>query len=196
MVDRLVAGHATFQAEVLPQHVELFAQLAHGQSPDTLFITCSDSRIDPSLLTQSKPGDLFVIRNAGNIAPVLDADGTSTDGSAAAIEYAVSALGVKHIVVCGHASCGAMGALANPESLADLPSVARWLEHSEELRSGGTDDLDDLIERNVLLQLERLDTYPSVRAAMDEGNLKLHGWVFDIASGRLRSHDGERFVAL
>lgn len=196
MVDRLIAGHAKFQAEVLGDHAELLAQLAQGQSPDTLFITCSDSRIDPSLITQSKPGDLFVIRNAGNIAPALDAGGTSNDGSAASIEFAVRALGVKHIVVCGHASCGAMRALANPEVLEELPSVARWLEHSEQLRGAGTDDLDDLVERNVLLQLERLATYPSVRAAIDAGSLELHGWVFDIGSGKLRAHNGDTFVAL
>lgn len=194
MVDRLLDGVATFGAKVVPERAELFAELAGGQSPDTLFITCADSRIDPSLLTQTGPGDLFVVRNAGNIVPQLDADGTSADGTAGSIDYAVAALGVAHIVVCGHSSCGAMKGLADPASLETLPSVARWLEHSEGLRAAGTADLDDLIERNVLLQLDHLATYPTVRAALDAGSIELHAWVYDIGTGVVRVHDGERFV--
>ena len=194
MVERLLEGVVTFGAEVVPERAALFAELAKGQSPDTLVITCADSRIDPSLITQTGPGDLFVIRNAGNIVPRLDADETSADGTAASIDYAVAALKVKHIVVLGHASCGAMAGLAAPESLEGLPSVARWLEHSESLRDAGTDDLDDLIERNVALQLEHLAAYPTVKAALAENRLELHGWVYDIGSGQVRVFDGEKFV--
>lgn len=193
MVEPLLDGTKKFQAEAFGDHAALFAELAGGQSPETLFITCADSRIDPFLVTQSKPGDIFVVRNAGNIAPILDADGTSKDGTAASIDYAVGVLKVQHIVVCGHSSCGAMKGLADPDSLKPLPSVARWLEHSEALRSAGTDDLDLLIERNVLLQLEHLASYPTVRAAHNAGTLQLHGWVYDIGSGVVRAHDGERF---
>lgn len=194
MVDRLLAGATAFQSEAFADHADLFGELATGQSPETLFITCADSRIDPSLITQSLPGDLFVVRNAGNIVPRLDDDGTSADGTAASIDYAVSVLSVKHIVVCGHSSCGAMTAITDPASLDTLPSVARWLEHSESLRSGGTDDLNDLIGRNVLLQLEHLATYPSVRAALDANEVTLHGWVYDIGSGSVLVHDGADFV--
>lgn len=194
MVVRLLEGVATFGAKVVPERAELFAELAGGQSPDTLLITCADSRIDPSLITQTEPGDLFVIRNAGNIVPRLDADGTSADGTAGSIEFAVAALRVEHIVVCGHSSCGAMVGLADPASLETLPSVARWLEHSEVLCSEDTSDLDDLIERNVLLQLEHLATYPAVRDALNAGTVELHAWVYDIGSGVVRVHNGERFV--
>ena len=194
MVGTLIDGIAKFEAEVVPEHAELFVELAKGQSPDTLIVTCADSRIDPTLITQTKPGDLFVIRNAGNIVPQLDADGTSADGTAGSIDYAVAALGVSHIVVMGHASCGAMAGLADLASLEALPSVARWLEHSEALIAGGIDDLDDLIERNVLLQLEHLATYPTVKAALASGTVELHGWVYDIGSGQVRVFDGEQFV--
>jgi carbonic anhydrase len=148
-----------------------------------LFITCADSRIDPWLITQSKPGEIFVIRNAGNIAPILDDDETSADGTAASIDYAVAVLGVAHIVVCGHSSCGAMKGLADPDSLETLPSVARWLEHSHALRAGGVDDLGELIERNVTLQLEHLASYPTVEAS---DGIQLHGWVYDIGSGAIK----------
>lgn len=194
MVDRLIAGTMSFQKNVLPDHVGLFTELADGQAPETLFITCADSRIDPWMITQSKPGDLFVIRNAGNIAPVVPADGSSNDGTVASIDYAVAVLGVSDIVVCGHSSCGAMKGLADLASLDGLPSVANWLRHSHALLPAGTDDLDDLIERNVMLQLDHLADYPTVRAALAADAITLHGWVYDIGSGVVRVHDGQAFV--
>lgn len=198
MVAELIRGIHTFANEVVSEKQALFDQLATGQSPATLFITCADSRIDPSLITQTNPGDIFVVRNAGNIVPRLEADGSSPDGNAGSIEYAIAALNVAHVVVCGHSSCGAMGGLQDLDGIADaLPSVRRWLEHSESLLdTPAASDLDALIEANVLLQLEHLATYPGVQAKLDAGEITLHAWVYDIGSGDVRAHDGNAFTSL
>ena len=197
MVAELIDGIRKFSAEVMPSKQSLFDQLATGQSPSTLIITCADSRIDPSLITQTNPGDIFVVRNAGNIVPRLDDSGSSPDGNAASIEYAITALNVEHVVVCGHASCGAMGGLQNLDGLDALPSVRRWLEHSESLlETDAADDLDKLIEANVLLQLEHLKQYPGVSDKIAAGDLTLHAWVYDIGSGDVRAHDGSSFTSL
>lgn len=194
MADQLTSGLLRFTNEVLPSKAELFAGLANGQSPHTLFITCADSRVDPSLIVQAEPGEIFVVRNAGNIVPALDSDGSSADGTAASIEYAVAVLGVQHIVVCGHSGCGAMAGLMAPESLGALPSVARWVVKSG--ADASETDIDSLIEDNVVVQLADLATYPSVRDALATGSVTLHGWVYDIASGVVRKHDGDQFVPL
>jgi len=178
----------------MPAKAELFATLATGQSPHTLFITCADSRVDPSLMVQADPGDLFVVRNAGNIVPALDADGSSADGTAASIEYAVAVLGVEHIVVCGHSGCGAMAGLIDPDSLSTLPSVARWVAKSGADPTGI--EVDALIENNVLVQLDDLAKYPSVHRALDADAVTIHGWVYDIGTGGVRTYDGNEFVDL
>lgn len=198
MVDQLISGVRHFAANVVPEKQSLFAKLATGQSPATLFITCADSRIDPSLITQTDPGSIFVVRNAGNIVPKLDTDGTSPDGNAGSIEYAITALNVSHVVVCGHSNCGAMGGLQDLDAVAQsLPSVRRWLEHSESLLdTPAACDLNALIEANVLLQLEHLRTYPGVQAKLDANEIMLHGWVYDIGTGDVRSHNGENFASL
>ena len=198
MVTELIEGVAKFQTDVVPAKQALFDELATGQSPATLFITCADSRVDPSLITQTDPGDIFVVRNAGNIAPPLEANGSSPDGNAGSIEYAISALNVKHVIVCGHSGCGAMGGLQDLDAIAGaLPSVRRWLEHSESLlETPAVGDLDSLIEANVMLQLEHLKTYPGVQAKLDAGEITLHGWVYDIGSGDVRAHNGETFESL
>lgn len=197
MVAELIDGIRQFSAEVVPTKQELFDELATGQSPATLIITCADSRIDPSLITQADPGDIFVVRNAGNIVPRLDDSGSSPDGNAGSIEYAITALNVKHIVVIGHSSCGAMGGLQNLDGLDALPSVRRWLEHSESLlETDAADDLDALIEANVLLQLEHLKQYPGVSEKIAAGDLTLHAWVYDIGSGDVRAYDGASFTSL
>ncbi len=180
-------GVRRFQAEVFPGLSERFAGLAEGQSPHSLFITCSDSRIDPGLVTQSRPGEIFVQRNAGNLVPEYGRD----EGTASAVEYAVAALGVQLIVVCGHSGCGAMGALLNPGSLALLPRVASWVEHAAPTGAAVADygparQLDGAIEHNALRQLDNLQTHPSVQVALAEGRLRLEAWVYDIASGSVR----------
>jgi len=197
VVAELINGIRRFSSEVVPSKQALFDELATGQSPATLVITCADSRIDPSLITQTDPGDIFVVRNAGNIVPPLDDSGSSADGNAASIEYAITALNVSHVVVVGHSSCGAMGGLQNLDGLDALPSVRRWLENSEALLdTPAGEDLDALIEANVLLQLEHLKQYPGVNEKIDAGELTLHAWVYDIGSGDVRAHDGSSFTSL
>jgi carbonic anhydrase len=167
-MQRLIQGIHRFQQETFkPQH-ELFSRLAKGQNPETLFITCSDSRIDPNLLTKSNPGELFILRNAGNIIP---SHGSGNSGEAATIEFAVAGLGVKDIIVCGHSHCGAMKALMHPEDVKNMPSLCQWLTHAQTTQrivQENYSHLDDekrltvTIEENVLVQLENLRTLPSV----------------------------------
>ena len=198
----LIAGYHRFHNEVREAKSELLSRLASGQSPETLFITCSDSRVVPALLTQSEPGDLFVIRNAGNLVPPY---GAIAGGEQATIEYAVAVLGVKNVVVCGHSDCGAMKGLLAPESLKELPDVAQWLQlarpallaaHAEE--APPDQRLNKAIEFNALQQLQNLRTHPAVARAVAQGALTLHAWVFDIGSGAVRNcdHGSQRFVDL
>jgi carbonic anhydrase len=191
----LLDGVLRFKRLVYPDRAPLFRSLAKGQSPDVLFITCSDSRIDPTLITQSEPGDLFIVRNAGNIVPPW---GSGDTGSAAAIEYAVDALHVKHVVVCGHAHCGAMAALFDDQALEPLPAVRSWLQFAEAtrrtLRKSHADvspeqRLRIAIEHNALHQLDNLRTHPAVAARVREGTLALHAWVYDIGPGSILTWD-------
>ncbi len=203
-MQRLIEGIHQFRQENFRPLQGLFEQLARGQNPDTLFVTCSDSRIDPNLLTRSKPGDLFILRNAGNIVPPHGAGG---GGEAATIEYAVSVLGVKDIIVCGHYGCGAMKALLDPPSVAALPDVAGWLRHAETTRRiirenypqlDGDRRADAAVEENVLVQLEHLQTLPAVAARLRRGDLHLHGWAYRIESGDVSAYDAAagQFVPL
>ena len=130
-MEHLLSGVHQFQSQVFQRERDFFDNLVAGQSPSALFVTCSDSRVDPNLITQSGPGELFVLRNAGNIVPP---HGASNGGEAATIEYAVAALGVRDIVICGHSCCGAVQALLHPEKAAALPLVSRWLRHAETTR--------------------------------------------------------------
>lgn len=193
-MQKLVQGIHEFQKEHFRSLKGLFEQLAQGQHPDTLFITCSDSRIDPNLLTKSRPGDLFILRNAGNIIPPLGVGG----GETATIEYAVAALQVRHIIVCGHSHCGAMKALLEPESVASMPEVASWLRHAETTRRilrenysrlDGDRLLSAAIQENVLVQLKHLQTLPAVASRLVRGDLQLHGWVYRIETGEVFAYD-------
>jgi carbonic anhydrase len=180
------AGVERFTSHAFPELREHFAGLANSQAPSVLFITCSDSRVDPSLITQTLPGELFVLRNVGNLVP---AHGVDTQ-SAAVVEYAVAVLGVKRIVVCGHSNCGAMNALLHPESVVDIPDVARWVEHAAPVRARVADvdehdRWDAAIEASVRYQVELLQTHPSVITALDSGRLRIEGWVYDIGEGRV-----------
>lgn len=196
-MDKLVQGVRAFQDKVFGEHQALFEQLAYGQQPETLFITCSDSRIDPNLVTQTKPGELFVVRNAGNIVAPFS---TAPSAEAAAIEYAVNALKVQHVVICGHAKCGAMGGLLALDQLDALPSVKSWLSHAEAARCvvqekypdlSGDDLLAATINQNVLVQLDNLKTHPSVAAALSTERLQLHGWVYDFTNGSITAHNAQ-----
>ncbi|HYP05849.1 MAG TPA: carbonic anhydrase, partial [Bryobacteraceae bacterium] len=194
-MQRLIQGIHQFQEDGFRPLQTLFEELAKGQNPETLFITCSDSRIDPSLLTRARPGDLFILRNAGNIIPP---HGAVRGGEAATIEFAVAALNVKDIIVCGHSHCGAMKGLLEPDSLQTLPAVADWLAHAETTRRiiqenyshlEGKALLTATIEENVLVQLENLRTLPSVAAALVKGRVRLHGWVYKIETGEVFAFD-------
>lgn len=191
MIQRLVEGIHDFQTNAFRSQRELFERLARGQSPDTLFITCSDSRIDPNLLTGTKPGELFIMRNAGNIIPPA---GESNGGEAPTVEFAVVGLGVKDIIICGHSQCGAIKALLHPEVLVDLPKVASWLYFAEPTRRimkeryqhcSPAELLTACIEENVLVQLENLVKHPAVAERISKGTLSVHGWVYDIESGEV-----------
>jgi carbonic anhydrase len=190
-----VEGVVRFQQEIFPEKRELFEKLSLGQSPEVLFITCSDSRIATGMITQTDPGELFICRNAGNIVPPH----TNHSGAmTASIEYAVGALKVPHIVVCGHSGCGAMVGAMHPESLDELPHVKDWLSYSKAavdiVRELGKDNNNEekmkmLVEQNVVLQLQHLKTHPTVATRIATGKLELHGWVYDIASGEVTAYD-------
>ncbi|MER7674912.1 carbonic anhydrase [Kitasatospora sp. NPDC096128] len=180
----LAQGIADFQRDVFPAKEELFAHLAAHHSPHTLFIGCSDARVVPELITGSEPGELFVIRTAGNLVPAYS---PGADGVTASIEYAVAALGVRDVVVCGHSGCGAMTALAHGHDLSGAPAVADWLRLADAsvARTATAGDVQALVRQNVLAQLANLATHPSVARALAEQVLTLRGWVFDIATGRV-----------
>jgi carbonic anhydrase len=203
-VDRILKGLSRFQKRVYPKHRDLFQKLALGQRPEALFITCADSRIDPCMLTQTKPGDLFISRVIGNIVPPYpDAIG----GVSATIEYAVGVLGVVDIIVCGHTDCGVMKGVLNPEPLEPLTSVSAWLNYAQPARQAvlhhekthtESEFLLALTERNVVEQLGNLRTHPSVAARLEQGDLKLHGWVYDLGEGSVTAYDPDHaaFVRL
>src|SRR5262249_52529212 len=165
---RIIQGVLDFQRRIFGKKRELFQELGKGQKPLALFITCSDSRIAPDLLAQTQPGELFVLRNAGNLVPPHSAGPWA---EAATIEYAVLQLRVRDIILCGHAKCGAMHGLLEPAALAKLPSVAGWLQHAQEVlprvqaageQLSAEQKLNLAIEQNVLVQLEHLKTHPAV----------------------------------
>ncbi|MEZ5401518.1 MAG: carbonic anhydrase [Bryobacteraceae bacterium] len=185
---KLIEGIEKFQTDVYPRKRSLFMDLAASQNPRWLFITCSDSRIDPSLLTQTHPGELFICRNAGNIVPAFGHPG----GITATIEYAVMALDVRHIVVCGHSDCGAMKGVLYPDAVKHMPAVAEWLTFGASARMmveenfahlEGAEKLRVLTEQNVIAQIDNLRTHPSVGARMRQGRLDIHGWMYDIGTG-------------
>jgi carbonic anhydrase len=191
-------GVVKFQTDIFKQEKELFEELSKGQNPDALFITCSDSRIETAMITQSKPGELFIVRNAGNIVPPHT---NQTGGTTASIEFAVAALGVPHIVICGHTECGAMkGAISDRAKLDKLPHVREWLGFSqaavdivEAIGEGKSDEekMTMLLQQNVILQLQHLCTHPTVAVKLARKELRLHGWVYDIKTGHVDAYDQE-----
>lgn len=204
-MEKIIEGVLKFQRDVYPRQKALCDSLAKSQSPLALFIGCSDSRVVPEWFSQQGPGDLFVIRNAGNIVPE---HGVAPGGVSASVEYAVGVLGVPDIILCGHSGCGAMTALQREgKGLEKLPAIAKWLSFAEPAyrrvkeRHATTDApsaLCALVQENVLLQLENLRTHPSVVEAMERNKLRLHGWVFDIKSGGVEEYDAKsgKFIAL
>lgn len=190
-MEKVLKGLVTFQKEIFAKKKKLFSSLSKQQKPSVLFVTCSDSRIDPSLLTQTDPGDLFIIRNAGNLIPAY---GAAIGGSTATIEYGVSVLQVRDIIVCGHTDCGAMKGLLQPEKLQELPAVKAWLQHGETTvrmvkdhcaHLKGNELFANAIRENVLVQLNHLKTHPAVATRLRRGDLRLHGWVYSIGTGEV-----------
>jgi carbonic anhydrase len=201
-MEQLIEGVHKFRNDEFGNYRKLFRKLSQeGQNPHTLFITCSDSRVLAELITQSKPGDLFVVKNVGNIVPPSSATG-STNSTAAAIEFAVETLRVSDIVICGHSQCGAMSALLG-ENLADksMPHLSEWLKLAapvlETMRSQYihltkmAERMDAAAAENVLFALENLHSYPCVQDRLMDGTLRLHGWFFQIATAELFAYDPE-----
>ena len=195
-MDHIVKGVLDFRKNVYPQHKDLFGELATGQSPEVLFFTCSDSRIDPNMMTGTHPGDLFICRNAGNIIPPHS---NETGGMTASIEFAVAVLHVRHIIVCGHTDCGAVKGALDVGALKGLPHVQEWLGHCRsaieivrERHNLPHDEpldsqyLNEAIEENVMQQVQHLRTHPTVAAKLATGKIQIHGWVYDIKSGSIR----------
>ncbi|WP_088890610.1 carbonic anhydrase [Leptolyngbya ohadii] len=195
---KLIQGLNQFKESYVSTHRDLLEHLSHGQKPRVLFITCSDSRIAPTMLTNTDLGDLFVIRNAGNIIPPY---GAANGGEGAAVEYAIHALGIQQIVVCGHSHCGAMKGLLQLGSLEEeMPLVYDWLRHAEATRRLVKENYSDLskdemlevaIAENVLTQIENLKTYPVVRSRLFQGKLMIFGWIYMIETGEVLAYDPE-----
>ncbi len=193
---KLIKGIREFKANYVSTHRELLEQLSHGQKPRVLFVTCSDSRIDPNLITQTEMGELFVIRNAGNIIPPY---GAANGGEGAAVEYAIHALDIDQIIVCGHSHCGAMKGLLKLNKLqAEMPLVYDWLKHTEATRRLVTENyssyqgeelLEILVAENVLTQIENLRTYPVIRSRLYQNKLSIYGWVYHIETGEVLAYD-------
>jgi carbonic anhydrase len=203
-MQRLIEGHKKFLAEVFPARKSHFHLLAEGQTPEWLFITCADSRVLPDLILGTEPGDLFISRSIGNVVPITSHD---VDGVTATIEYAVEVLKVRHAIVCGHSDCGALKAALDRKSLENLPKARRWLEQVETAfayrqplnpADGESAELASLIRGNVVAQLKNLQAQMPVRRAMAEGRLTVHGWYYDILTGRIEEYDEglKKFVGL
>lgn len=198
-MQRLVEGVHYFQNIGFRQHKELFARLKDGQTPEALFISCADSRIVPNLITNSEPGQLFIVRNVGNIVPCY---GTANNGELAAVEYSILELGIQDIIVCGHTCCGAMKGLvaAGPSALRKIPSVRRWLRHAAATRAiidqyyahlEGAALVNAAAEENVLVQLEHLRTLPVIASRLPTNGIRLHGWMYKIETGDVFNYDAD-----
>ena len=200
---KLIRGLDEFRKTYVHEHQELLEQLSHGQKPRVLFITCSDSRIAPNLITNTDMGELFVIRNAGNIIPPY---GAANGGEGGTIEYAITALGIEQVIVCGHSHCGAMKGLLKLNKLQkDMPLVYDWLQHAESTRRlvlenyphlSGEELIETLVAENVLIQIENLKTYPMVRARIHQGKLRIYGWIYEIETGEVLAYDAQTHTYL
>lgn len=197
---KLVKGISKFRKRVTPEQKSLYARLALGQRPDALFVCCSDSRVAPNVFASTDPGDLFVIRNVGNLVPACDAYGRSTSdrSEAAAIEFALDSLKVRDIIICGHSECGAMHALLGGLENVPWPNLKSWVATAQpalaRLKAGeeiepGLSDVNRLSQLNVLEQAAHFLTYPIVRERVDAGTLCIHAWYFDIAAAEVLAFD-------
>jgi len=194
---KLISGIVEFRKNVQPEYREKFSKLALGQNPDTLFIACSDSRVVPNVFASTDPGDLFVVRNVGNLIPTCDIDGHSLadESEAAAIEFAVMNLNVSQIIVCGHSECGAMNAILTGRGKVAPTNLRSWLRHGEAAKTHlsligeNLSPLNFLSQQNVLLQLDHLRTYPAVKEKIEQNLLKIHGWWFDLKTANIYAYE-------
>lgn len=205
-MQKLENGLHHFQANYFASNRKLFEKLSEeGQRPETLFITCCDSRVVPNLITNTAPGELFIVRNVGNIVPAVSHG--IHGGISAAIEYAVEVLEVGNVIVCGHTHCGAIDAILHPERVDHLPFVRRWLGESATIPRLIEERYGDLepearmlaaVQENVLVQLENLRSFEFVARRLEDGRLKMSGWVFKIATGDIFDYDpvSEQFLRL
>ncbi len=192
---KLLSGLHEYKHRVFGSQKDLFEKLSRGQSPEALYITCSDSRIDPNLITQTEPGDLFVLRNAGNIVPPY---GATNGGEGATIEFAVDTLGVKDIIICGHSHCGAVRAIFNRDVLEGMPLLTAWLSNAESTRRIVLENYRDVdpeellniaSQENVLVQVENLRTHPAVAARLAKGDLNIHAWMYKMETGSVFNYE-------
>lgn len=204
-MERIIAGVHKFRRTEFVEHRELYEQLAaRQQNPMALFITCSDSRVIPGRITQTVPGDLFEIRNAGNIVPP---HGAASGGEQATIEYSLDVLGIKNIIVCGHSQCGAMKAMLQEAPLEQLPAAKAWFANAEATKRITKEKYNGLpfeqlwtlaTQENVLVQMNHVSTHPCVAARLASGRVCVYGWYYDIGSGAVLQYDQSqgRFVEL
>jgi carbonic anhydrase len=194
---KILRGVAKFHAEVFPARRQFFERLGHGQHPMAMFFTCADSRIVPNLLMQTEPGEVFTERTPGNIVPKYS---DHVGGITASVEFALHALHVPLIIVCGHSDCGVVKALLHPENANGMPALQSWMRHSLPARerllrdnAGASQEekLRLLTQYNVLVQLENLKTHPAVESRLAARELEIHGWVYDIANGSVYAADAD-----
>lgn len=205
MTAKLLRGVRAFQSKSFPKREMLFKRLSSEQDPETLFITCIDSRVNPHLITQAQPGDFFVVRNMGNIIPPYSSSASFSSSVAAELEFTLTQHKIKDIIICGHSECGAMKGLLSEDTRKKLPHVGAWLSHSNNvlktLHEGHADSrikLSIATKNNILLQIEHLKTYPLVAEKLARNELKIHGWVYDISSGKVFVHQQQsnEFISL
>jgi carbonic anhydrase len=191
-LERITQGVTRFRAEVYPAQRAMFERLRAHQEPLALFLTCADSRVNPNLVTQTNPGEIFIERNPGNMVPSYV---EFVGGVTAGVEYAMLVLKVPLVIICGHTDCGVMKALLDPATVHGMPGVQTWMTHGSAARermskelpfAGREEQLQRLTEYNVLQQMEHLMTHPSVRKRLKYGEIEIRGWVYDIGSGAIR----------
>ncbi len=194
---KIISGVERFQREVFPARRKQFEELGHGQQPIAMFFTCADSRVVPSLLMQTEPGEVFTERTPGNIVPRYS---DHVGGVTASVEFAIQVLRVPLLIVCGHTDCGVIKALLEPEKAAGMPALQSWMRHSlpareRLLRDNPSASRDEklrlLTEYNVLTQLDNLKTHPAVEARLAHGEIEIYGWVYEIATGSVFTAEAE-----
>jgi carbonic anhydrase len=204
-IEEYAQGNNLFRTYFKNNKESLLKLVTSGQSPKALFIGCSDSRVIPDLMVQSNPGDLFVIRNVGNFVPPYKPD-EDFHATASGIEYATSVLKVEEIIICGHTHCGACKALYEPIEDPSLVHTKKWLELGESAKTSAIlslganapkEDLLRLTEKlSVIKQIENILTYPTVKKLFEDGNLHIHGWYYDIETGKIEYYNADSYEFL